>query len=104
MILSSSQSNRQKKKTARILGSLFISEVPSGFEPENKGFADLRLTAWLWHRKKSGAVDGTRTRDIHLGKVALYQLSYRGILSVITDKCFMATRKGLEPSTSSVTG
>ena len=23
-----------------------------------------------------GAVDGTRTRDIHLGKVALYQLSY----------------------------
>ena len=26
--------------------------------------------------KKNGAVDGTRTRDIHLGKVALYQLSY----------------------------
>ena len=25
---------------------------------------------------KNGAVDGTRTRDIHLGKVALYQLSY----------------------------
>ena len=23
-----------------------------------------------------GAVDGIRTRDIHLGKVALYQLSY----------------------------
>ena len=29
-----------------------ISEVPPGFEPGNKGFADLRLTAWLWHRKK----------------------------------------------------
>ena len=26
--------------------------------------------------QKNGAVDGTRTRDIHLGKVALYQLSY----------------------------
>ena len=50
-------------------------EVPSGFEPGNKGFADLRLTTWLWHHK-NGAVDGTRTRDIHLGKVALYQLSY----------------------------
>ena len=25
-------------------------EVPPGFEPGNKGFADLRLTAWLWHR------------------------------------------------------
>ena len=29
-----------------------LCEVPSGFEPENKGFADLRLTTWLWHRKK----------------------------------------------------
>ena len=25
---------------------------------------------------KTGAVDETRTRDLHLGKVALYQLSY----------------------------
>ena len=24
----------------------------------------------------NGAVDGARTRDLHLGKVALYQLSY----------------------------
>ena len=30
--------------------------------------------------EKNGAVDGTRTRDIHLGKVALYQLSYYRIL------------------------
>ena len=49
--------------------------MPSRFELENKGFADLRLTTWLWHQQ-NGAVDGTRTRDIHLGKVALYQLSY----------------------------
>ena len=29
-----------------------LYEVPSRFELENKGFADLRLTTWLWHRKK----------------------------------------------------
>ena len=23
-------------------------EAPSGFEPENEGFADLCLTSWLW--------------------------------------------------------
>lgn len=23
-------------------------EAPSGFEPENNGFADRRLTTWLW--------------------------------------------------------
>ena len=28
------------------------------------------------YTRRIGAVDGTRTRDIHLGKVALYQLSY----------------------------
>ena len=27
-------------------------------------------------RKENGAVDEARTRDLHLGKVALYQLSY----------------------------
>ena len=32
-------------------------EVPPGFEPGNKGFADLRLTAWLWHRVWSGRRD-----------------------------------------------
>ena len=73
---------------------------------------------------KNGAVDGTRTRDIHLGKVALYQLSYyrmndgalgrnRTTDTVIFSHMlyrlsyqgiYLATRKGLEPSTSSVTG
>ena len=42
-----------------------------------------------------GAGDEARTRYLHLGKVALYQMSY-------TRK--LATRNGLEPSTSSVTG
>ena len=72
---------------------------------------------------RSGAVDGIRTRDIHLGKVALYQLSYYRINGALgrnrtTDTVifshmlyrlsyqgiYLATRKGLEPSTSSVTG
>ena len=50
-----------------------------GFEPGNEGFADLCLTTWLWHHKKNGAVDETRTRDLHLGKVALYRMSYTRI-------------------------
>ena len=33
----------------RCICSGFIGEVPSRFELENKGFADLRLTTWLWH-------------------------------------------------------
>ena len=53
----------------------FLLEAQSRIELENKGFADLRLTAWLL-RPKNGAVDEARTRDLHLGKVALYQLSY----------------------------
>ena len=27
-------------------------EVPPGFEPGRKGFADLCLTTWLWHRQR----------------------------------------------------
>ena len=45
-------------------------EAPSRIELENKAFAELCLTAWPW--RHSGAVDEIRTRDIHLGKVALY--------------------------------
>ena len=32
--------------------------------------------------KQNGAVDGARTRDLHLGKVALYQLSYYRMMMV----------------------
>ena len=43
--------------------------------------ADFRRTAEAVKRlprfpSKNGAVDEARTRDLHLGKVALYQLSY----------------------------
>ena len=40
--------------------------------------------------EKNGAVDEARTRDLHLGKVALYQLSYYRK---------MVPRDGIEPST-----
>ena len=65
----------QQKTANRLHSLLFGLEVPPGFGPGNEGFADLCLTTWLWHRI-NGAVDETRTRDLHLGKVALYQLSY----------------------------
>ena len=39
---------------------------------------------------KNGAVDEARTRDLNLGKVALYQLSYYRI---------MVPRTGVEPVT-----
>ena len=72
-------------------------------------------------RRTIGAVDETRTRDLHLGKVALYQLSYYRKWCPGTESNHrhvdfqstalptelpgqVATRKGLEPSTSSVTG
>ncbi len=64
-------------------------EVTPGFEPGNEGFADLCLTTWLCHHlvEKTlhdfeasfhipGADDEARTRYLHLGKVALYQMSY----------------------------
>ena len=38
----------------------------------------------------NGAVDETRTRDLHLGKVALYQLSYY--------RRFMERVMGIEPT------
>ena len=49
-------------------------EAPTRFELVNKGFADLCLTAWLWCQK-NGAGYEARTRYLHLGKVALYQMS-----------------------------
>ena len=82
---------------------------------------DIRKSP-AFFRQGTGAVDETRTRDLHLGKVALYQLSYYRINGALgrnrtTDTVIfshmlyrlsyqgiMAMRKGLEPSTSSVTG
>ena len=94
------------KKKKHPVGCFFFLEVTPGFEPGNQGFADPCLTTWLCHRlfiiicrvsqkaqrtsyfffhlKKphvrvtfsNGAGDETRTRYLHHGKVALYQMSY----------------------------
>ena len=40
------KSKKTCPKSTVIMGSFL--EAPSGFEPENKGFADLCLTTWLW--------------------------------------------------------
>ena len=145
------------KKERHASTCLSYLEVPPRFELGSQGFADPCLTAWPRHhinlsRKKgtrgaflqltNGAGDEARTRYLHLGKVALYRmsytriscsafaeqvgasgrnrtndtrifspllylLSYRGMLSRVklgSDALKMATRNGLEPSTSSVTG
>ena len=66
-------------------------EVPPRFELGHEGFADLCLTTWPRYRMKEGTLlrvpylfgagDGARTRYLHLGKVALYQMSYTRILA-----------------------
>ena len=57
--------------------------------------------------QRHGASGRSRTNDTRIFSPLLYQLSYRGILSRVrlgSDALKMATRNGLEPSTSSVTG
>ena len=61
-----------------------------------------RGTPWLkvrcstdWASGSNGALGRNRTADTRIFSPLLYRLSYQGI---------MATRKGLEPSTSAVTG
>ena len=166
-------SSQVKKRQAQTC--LFL-EVTPGVEPGNQGFADPCLTTWLCHHRihlyymqtnrksphlfldfdahtfvwaSSGAGNEARTRYLHLGKVALYQMSYArrwcpepesnqrhvdfqstALPTELSGQIFfrairrgmgnfnprgdprdgnsisweMATRNGLEPSTSSVTG
>ena len=95
-------------------------EVPPGFEPGNKGFADLRLTAWLWHRVWSGRRDSdSRHPPWQGGTLPLSYYRTHWCLGAESNHRHgdfqspalptelprqMATEKGLEPSTSSVTG
>ena len=66
----------QKEKAHRLVCFFFL-EVPARFELANNGFADRGLTTWL--RYHIGAGDEARTRYLHLGKVALYRMSYTRI-------------------------
>ncbi len=59
-----------------IRGDIWLKrEAATGFEPMNSDFADHCLTTWLrrqFSEEVDGAGNGIRTRDINLGKVALY--------------------------------
>jgi hypothetical protein len=48
-------------------------------------------------KEESGAVDETRTRDLNLGKVALYQLSYYRMGLVRTKRFELLRRKAPDP-------
>ena len=53
---------------------------------------------------RSGAAGQIRTADLILTKDALYLLSYSSKLYAPVTGAYVATEKGLEPSTSGVTG
>ena len=67
-----------KKEKQDIRLDVLSVEAPPRFELGSGAFAELCLTTWLW-RQKNGASDEARTRYLHLGKVALYQMSYTRI-------------------------
>ena len=80
----------EAQKTASTKRACCFLEVTPGFEPGNEGFADLCLTTWPRHQLYKiigaeapkchfGAGDEARTRYLHLGKVALYRMSYTRI-------------------------
>ena len=98
----------QSKKKTRTLSRSGL-EVPPRFELGDEAFAELCLTTWPWHRiwsklvcsKKFGASDEARTRYLHLGKVALYQMSYTRIYGSPADCSAreMVPPVGIEPTT-----
>ncbi len=59
-------------------------EPKAGFEPATSSLPRMRSTPELLGpvRKTIGAGDETRTRDIQLGRLTLYQLSYSRNLMV----------------------
>ena len=81
-------------------------EVPPRFELGNESFADSCLTTWpRYHMKLGtqcvpncffGAGDEARTRYLHLGKVALYRMSYTRISVPIGT---VVPPVGIEPTT-----
>ena len=78
------------------------------FEVTDSGFTVRPL--WpLGNPTRYGANNGTRTRNLLITSQLLYQLSYVGIfyfnnVSEALSNIKLATWKGLEPSTSGVTG
>jgi hypothetical protein len=64
-----------------ILSGLFTTREINSRKLDARPSAGRRRAHHL--RVKAGAGDGIRTRDIDLGKVALYQLSYSRTLETI---------------------
>ena len=98
----------------RFLASLAPCSPLCPLEPKNKGMTYVMPLFF-------GAGDEARTRYLHLGKVALYQMSYARKWCLRSEsnqrhadfqsaalptelQRHMATKMGLEPTTSSVTG
>ena len=80
-------------------------EVTTRFELVDEGFADPCLTTWPRHHIGSdeyhsiGAADEARTRYLHLGKVALYQMSYGRIYGIVFTVPVLVPPIGIEPMT-----
>ena len=78
-----------------------------GFEPSKSVTADLQSAPFGHSGTRPyevGAGDGNRTCNLLITNQLLCQLSYTSIPIGMSKEKKMATRKGLEPSTSSVTG
>ena len=74
------------------------SGLQNGISERRKKPVISRITGFF------GAVTQIRTGDLILTKDALYRLSYNSISHAPDEGGMVATEKGLEPSTSSVTG
>ena len=75
-----------------------------GFIRRAKGSEKEKTCNHCGYRLFFGAVTQIRTGDLILTKDALYRLSYNSIIHAPDEGGMVATEKGLEPSTSSVTG
>ena len=65
-----------------LLNKKYQTEGEAYIEKQNSGNHNTGFRCYSYR-----AIDGTRTRDFHLGKVALYQLShYRILFNVLRTK------------------
>ncbi len=80
-----SEQRERNPKEGHDFRHVLLLEVTPRFELGNEGFADPCLTTWLCHRMEKGAnalpffhLERRRGSNsaTHLGKVALYQMSY----------------------------
>ena len=104
-LYSSTSGGKRKQKIPEAAASGNLLEVTTRFELVDEGFADPCLTTWPRHHIRSdcyhsiGAADEARTRYLHLGKVALYQMSYGRILGNPDGFPLLVPPIGIEPMT-----